>query len=64
MRKNNKVLLNAEEQLVFGNVLGAMRQARDDLRNVHPSCLLLDLLEAKITRTKVADWPRVTPWSA
>jgi hypothetical protein len=63
MRKNNKILLDAEEQLVFGTVLGNMRQARDNLRTVLPSCLLLDLLEAKIARTKAADWPHVTPWS-
>jgi hypothetical protein len=64
MRKNNKVLLEAEEQLVSGTVLVTMRRARDDLRDVHPSCLLLELLDAKITRTKAADWRGVTRWRA
>ena len=64
MRKNNKIILNAEEQLVFGSKLFEMRQARNELRAVAPDCLLLELLEAKITRTKAADWPNVSPWSA
>jgi hypothetical protein len=64
MRKNNKILLNAEEQLVFGTTLHGMRRARDDLRHALPGCLLLELLEAKIARTKAADWPHVTAWSA
>lgn len=58
MRKNNKVFLDAEEQLVFGIKLVDMRQARNNLRAVLPGCLLLELLEAKIGRTKAADWPK------
>jgi hypothetical protein len=64
MRKNNTVLLNAEEQLVFGFKLFEMRQARDKLRAAVPDCLLLELLEAKIARMKATDWPNVSPWSA
>jgi hypothetical protein len=64
MRKNNKILLDAEGQLVFGTVLGTIRHARDDLRQVLPGCLLLELLDAKIARMKAADWPNATPWSA
>jgi hypothetical protein len=64
MRKNNKVLLDAEEQLAFGTALVTMRRARDHLRDVHPSCLLLELLEAKITRTKAANWHGATRWRA
>lgn len=64
MRKNNTVLLDAEEQLVFGTAFGDMRRARDALRHALPGCLLLELLEAKIARTKAADWPRgVNPCS-
>jgi hypothetical protein len=64
MRKNNNIILAAEEQLVFGTVLATLRHARDGLRQVLPDCLLLALLEAKIARTKAADWPNATPWSA
>ena len=64
MRKDNKVLIDAEEQLVFGTALLTMQRARDHLRDVHPSCLLLELLDAKITRTKAADWRGVTRWRA
>ena len=64
MRKNNKILLDAEEQLVFGTKLVDMRQARNDLRIALPGCLLLELLEAKIARTKAADWPKENPWGA
>ena len=63
MRKNNKILLDAEGQLVFGTTLGDMRSARDELRHVLPGCLLLDLLEAKIARVKRADWTQgVNSW--
>ena len=55
MRKNNKLLLAAEDQLVFGTSLVGMRRARDDLRHALPGCLLLELLDAKIARTKAAD---------
>jgi hypothetical protein len=41
MRKNNKILLDAEEQLVFATILSDMRLARDDLRHAlqAASCL-------------------------
>jgi hypothetical protein len=64
MLKNKKILVDAEEQLVFGTVLHTMRHARDELRQASPDCLLLELLEAKIARTKAADWPNATPWSS
>jgi hypothetical protein len=64
MRKNDKVLLDAKEQLVFGTALVTMRQARDHLRDVHPSCLLLKSLDAKISRTKAADRRGDTRWRA
>jgi hypothetical protein len=64
MRKIDTILLIAEEQLFHGSELFEMRQARDELRAAVPGCLLLELLEAKITRTKAADWPNVSPWSA
>jgi hypothetical protein len=47
MRKNNKVLHAAEEQLVFGQSLFEMTVARDNLRIALPGCLLLELLEAR-----------------
>jgi hypothetical protein len=55
MRKNNKTLLDAEDQLLFGTTLEGMRRARDELRHALPGCLLLELLDAKIARTKAAD---------
>jgi hypothetical protein len=65
MRKNNQALIDAEEQLVFGDSLQEMRRARDKLRFVLPDCLLLELLEAKIARTKAVDLPpRLSPWGA
>jgi hypothetical protein len=45
MRKNNKVLHAAEEQLVFGQSLFEMTVARDNLRIALPGCLLLELLD-------------------
>jgi hypothetical protein len=36
MRKNNAVLLDAEEQLVFGRSLGEMTRVRDTLKLVLP----------------------------
>src|SRR5215208_4981730 len=64
MRKISTILLNAEEQLFYGSELFEMRQARNKLRAAVPGCLLLELLEAKIDRTKAADWPNVSLWSA
>ena len=57
MRKNNKVLLEAEEQLVFGQSREVVSRARDNLKEVVPGCLLLDLLEAKIGRMRNAPHP-------
>jgi hypothetical protein len=42
MRKHSKVILLAEEQLVFGHSLPEMVAARDNLRSVVPESLLLD----------------------
>jgi hypothetical protein len=64
MRKNTKVLLDAEEQLVFGRSLAEVSQARDSLRLVVPGCLLLELLEAKISRMRLRPPPGVSPWGA
>ena len=63
MRKNNKVLLDAEEQLVFGRSLGSVSVARDKLRQAVPGCLLLELLDAKISRMR-ANPPGIGPWGA
>jgi len=62
MRKNNTVLLDAEEQLVFGHSVGEMSRVRDTLNLALPGCLLLELLDAKIARTRALDW--VSPWAA
>ena len=48
MRKYSKVILIAEEQLVFGDSLPEMVAARDNLRTVLPGCLLLELLDARL----------------
>ena len=50
MRKHSKVILLAEEQLVFGHSLSEMMVARDNLRIAVPGCLLLELLDARIAR--------------
>ena len=63
MRKN-KVLLDAEEQLVFGHSLPDVSRARDNLRQTHPGCLLLELLEAKINRMRTASPRGISPWAA
>jgi hypothetical protein len=65
MRNNDKVLLDAEEQLVFGDSLAELKRTRDKLRVAVPDCLLVELLEAKIARTKAVDLPpRPSPWGA
>ena len=53
MRKNSKVILIAEEQLVFGESVPEMVVARDNLRMVLPGCLLLELLDARLAQL---DW--------
>jgi len=60
MRKNDTVLLDAEEQLVFGHSVGEMSRVRDNLKLALPGCLLLEFLDAKIARTRALDW--VSPW--
>ena len=45
MRKHSRVILLAEEQLVFGRSLPEMVAARDNLRSVVPVSLLLELLD-------------------
>lgn len=64
MRKHSKVILLAEEQLVFGRSLTEMVVARDNLRSVIPESLLLDLLDSRIARKRVEPWPPVGPWAA
>jgi hypothetical protein len=63
-RKNSRVLLAAEEQLVFGGCLGEMTRVRDMLNFAVPGCLLLELLDAKIARTRPLDLPPLSPWAA
>jgi hypothetical protein len=63
MRKHSKVILIAEEQLVFGHSIPEMVVARDNLRSVVPRSLLLDLLDAKITRQRRALRP-ASPWAS
>jgi len=50
MRKHSKVILHAEERLIFGHSLPEMVAARDSLRSVLPGSLLLDLLNSRIAR--------------
>jgi hypothetical protein len=64
MRKHSKVILLAEEQLVFGRSLPEMVVARDNLRSVVPDSLLLDLLDARIAQKRVEPRPPVSPWAA
>jgi len=64
MRQHSNILLAAEEQLVFGHSLPAMKRARNSLKRVIPDCLLLELLEAKIVRAKAANLPAPRPWGA
>jgi hypothetical protein len=58
MRKGIKVLLAAEEQLVLGHSLVEMIVARDNLRSAVPSCLLLELLNAKISQIRKLQSPQ------
>jgi hypothetical protein len=64
MRKHSRVILLAEEQLVFGRSLPVMVVARDNLRSVVPESLLLELLDAKIARKRVEPKSPVSPWAA
>jgi hypothetical protein len=64
MRKHSRVILLAEEQLVFGSSLPEMVVARDNLRSVMPESLLLELLDARIARERVEPQSDVSPWSA
>ena len=65
MRDHNDVLLDAEERLAFESTLSDMKRARDNLRIALPDCPLLELLDAKIARSKAAaDWPNACPFSA
>jgi hypothetical protein len=64
MRKNSKVILAAEEQLVFGHSLPEMIVARDNLRIAVPDCLLLELLDERIARTRRKGPPGISPWAA
>ena len=64
MRKHSKVILLAEEQLVFGHSLPEMVVARDNLRSVMPESLLLELLDARIARKRAEPHLPVSPWSA
>lgn len=64
MRKNNKVLLDAEEQLVFGRSLALVSVARDNLRQALPGCLLMELLDAKLIRMRATPKWSISPWGA
>jgi hypothetical protein len=64
MRKHSKLILLAEEQLVFGHLLTEMLVARDNLRSVVAESLLLELLDAKIARKRLEPESPVSPWAA
>jgi hypothetical protein len=64
MRKHSKVILHAEEQLIFGHSLPEMVAARDSLRSVLPGSLLLDLLNSRIARKRVEPRRPASPWAA
>ena len=65
MRKHSKVILAAEEQLVFGRSLAEMVDAGDNLKIAVPDCLLLELLDEKIARTRREKPPVIiSPWAA
>ena len=64
MRKHSKVILLAEEQLVFGHSLPEMVAARDNLRSVVPESLLLDLFDSRIARKRVEPRLPVSPWAS
>jgi hypothetical protein len=64
MRKHNKILSEAEDQLAFGHHLTHVSRARDNLRQVIPACDLLELLEAKIKRLGGGGPRGVSVWGA
>jgi hypothetical protein len=64
MRKNNKLLREAEEALAFGHCLRDVCRARDNLRQVVPASDLLELLEVKIKRLGGGGPKGVSAWGA
>ncbi len=64
MRKNNKVLTEAQDQLAFGHCLRDVAQARDNLKVISPACDLLELLDAKIKRMGRAGPRGASVWGA
>jgi ABC-type transport system involved in cytochrome c biogenesis ATPase subunit len=64
MRKHNKILCAAEEQLAFGHRLSDVFRARNNLWQVIPACDLLELLDAKIRRLGGAGPKGVSVWGA
>jgi len=64
MRKNNKILTAAEDQLAFGHHVAEVSRARDNLRQVAPGSELLELLEAKIKRLGGSGPKGVSVWGA
>jgi hypothetical protein len=64
MRKNHRVLLEAEQQLAFGRAISDVTRARNALRLAVPDCLLLELLDTKILRMRAAENPPISPWAA
>jgi hypothetical protein len=63
--REKKILLLAEEQLVFGRSLADVMDARDELRVTHPESLLLQLVDAKVKRMlQRAELGPMSVWAA
>jgi hypothetical protein len=58
MKSKKRILLAAEEHLVFHYAAGDVIAARNALHAVLPDCLLVELLDSKIGRTHAADQTR------
>ena len=58
MRRDKKILLLAEEQVVLRRYLSEVMTARDELRLTHPDSEFLLVVEAKIKRIQRAGGAR------
>jgi hypothetical protein len=50
MRRDKKIILFQEEQLIWARQLSEAMAARDELRFAHPNSALVQLADAKIKR--------------
>ena len=64
MSDRKKILLAAQNQLMFGHSLLAMCVALHDLRAALPDSFVVQLLEERINRKRANDEIVTSPWAA